>query len=60
MVLAYSILKREKDAMLYSFTENKEELLSLQDIPKTNYAAALEYCEEKAVCKRKIFVCIGH
>lgn len=54
VVLAYSILKREKDTILYSYTDKKEELLSLQSIPKTNYADALKYCEEKAVRKQII------
>lgn len=56
VVLAYSILKREKSTTLYSYTENKEELLSLQDIPKSNYAAALKYCKERVVRKRKFFM----
>lgn len=47
-LLAYSILMKEKHAAVYQYTEDKNVIKSLS-IPRSNFAAAEKFCNEKAV-----------
>lgn len=48
ILLAYSIVKREKNALVYQYTDDKDVIERLQ-MPTTSYAAAKSFCEGKAV-----------
>lgn len=48
VLLAYSILKREKNALLYQYTDDKDVMKALK-LPTTSFEAAKTYCEEKEV-----------
>lgn len=51
ILLAYSILKREKNALVYQYTDDKDVLKPLK-MPTTNYEAAKKFCEENAVSEQ--------
>lgn len=50
-LLAYSIYTREKDALVYSFTDSKDKLNPLHPImPKSDFKMAKEAVQLQAVC----------
>lgn len=49
VLLAFSILKREHDVQLYSFSDEKGKLLNLSGLPRMSFQMAKNYCTEKIV-----------
>lgn len=49
VLLAYSICRREKDVQLYSFSDQKDKLIHLSELPKTSLQLARNYCADKCV-----------
>lgn len=49
--MAYSILKREKNVVVYQYTDNKEVMNELK-MPTTSFDAAKEYCDSNVVSKQ--------
>lgn len=48
ILLAYSIKKQQKNAIVFQYTDDKEKMSSLK-MPTTNFEAAKAYCEKHAV-----------
>lgn len=48
ILLAYSISKREKNALVYQYTDDQDTMKELK-LPMTNFEAAKKYCEENWV-----------
>lgn len=48
VLLTYCIVKREKNALLYQYTDDKSVMKQIK-LPTVNFEAAKKYCDEIAV-----------
>lgn len=48
-LLAYSIFRREQDVQLFSFSEQRNALINLNNMPRTTFQAAKAFLQEKLV-----------
>lgn len=56
-LLAYSILQREKNALVYQYTDQKD-VIKAMHLPRTSFEAAKKYCDDNAVSERNKIIII--